>query len=97
MSENQTNKASVKADSIITAYIDPLPQVKKEESIREWYYELRSHMNNWVSVSMFNRVRFLSKFRQMEPEDEEDYSLFFAEMEKFNKLSEQLFLKRLPF
>ena len=95
MSDNQTNKASVKADSLITAYIDPLPQVKREESIREWYYELRSQMNNWVSVSMFNRVRFLSKFRQIETEDEEDYLLFFAEMDKFNKLSEELFLRRL--
>ena len=60
----------MKADALIAAYVDNLPEIEKERSSREWYYELRSQMDQRVSVSKFNMVRFLSKFRQLETEED---------------------------
>ena len=94
MSTGQPVELPVNADALASVYVDNIPVLNKESSSREWYQLLKSGLISQPSVSHFNRVRFYARFRQMEVEDENEYALCYAEMDKFNRLSEQLFQRR---
>jgi hypothetical protein len=68
--------------------------VDKTTSSRVWYEELKGRMEGRVTVGYFNQVRFLSKIRQLEVQQEEDYDGCYVQMRRFNELGEQLFRKR---
>jgi hypothetical protein len=91
---DEPDQVDVKASSLIASYIDSLSIIPLEVSSRQVYEEIKRKQGNSVSVSHFNRVRFLAKFRQMEIDEEADYLTCFAEMKRFNNLSEQLFRLR---
>lgn len=61
----QSTKIEVTAKSLIATYIDPLPVLPITESSQFYYDDLRSQQKNNVTVSHFNMIRFLGKFRQI--------------------------------
>ena len=77
----------IRADSLVAAYVDALPLLDRQPSSRQWYNQMKASLGSKVSVTHFNQVRFLAKFRQLEMDDESDYQLCFKEMKTFNDLS----------
>jgi hypothetical protein len=87
MSTVEPPSLNVTAKSIIATYIDPLPAIPMSESSRYFYDKVKNSQETKATVSHFNQVRFLAKFRQMEVHDELDYLTCFEEMKRFNQLS----------
>lgn len=94
MPSNEPSKVDLNAKSLIETYVDALPVLPLQESSRQYYEQLKEKQGHAVSVTHFNQVRFLAKFRQMEVEDDEDYITCFEEMRRFNRLTEELYRLR---
>lgn len=53
-----------KAEPLLARYVDALPPIDPHLSGLQIYNQARNNLDSTVSVSLFNKVRFLSKFRQ---------------------------------